>query len=386
MWWLYAILVLLILIAIFVIMFMIFKAQNVPVVKGHPVKRKETKNVIHTYFRFSDDLNNKKSMIPIDVFKEIMESANIKVTNQSNATIYLFETLNTVDHAIENAKFGSNTAFIFGIKGTDHMVSKSSLVYYIRQTMGPEKAAAMLPVTYIYGIQSDMQRLYTDIKTYTGIYIMKKNIQRQEGNMISLDPQTIFDGGQEGYVVVQRMLLNPLCINGHKINMRLYMFVIVDETAKFYIYNNGFIYYSPKKWNKLSNEADVHITSGRLEDRAIYNENPISFKELGESIGTENYDHLWGNIVELMTNIKLTYEPIFTEQNRTSVGVNVSIYGCDIAPDDVLNVKLMEVNKGPDLTYKDSEDKRIKYGMVHDMFGLLGIIPPKNNLDNLIQL
>jgi hypothetical protein len=385
MWWLYAILILLIFIAIVVIIFMILKGNEKPV-EPKPVKKREVKNITHTYFRFSDDLSNKKSMVPIAVFKEIMDSENIKDTTQQDATIYLFETLNTIDHSMDNAKFGSNASFIFGIKGTDSMVSKSSLVYYLRQKLGPVKSAAMLPVTYIYGIKADMQMLYEDIKTYTGIYILKKNIQRQEGNMISLDPQTVFDGGNEGYVVVQRMLLNPLCINNHKINMRLYLFVVVEDTAKFYIYNNGFIYYSPKKWNKLSNESDVHITSGRLDDRSIYDNNPQSFNELRDSIGQENYDHMWGNIVELMRNVKITYEDQFAKDNQSYQGTNVSIYGCDIAPDEMLDVKLMEINKGPDLTYKDSEDKKIKFEMVHDLFGLLGIVKPKNDLENMILL
>jgi hypothetical protein len=382
MWWLYAILVLLIFIAIIVILFIIMRRDDSPV-ESKPEKKKET---THTYFRFSDDMTNKKSIVPVTVFKDIMDSANIKDVSQQDATIYLFETLNTIDHAMDSVNFGSKTSFIFGIKGTDNMVSKSSLVFYVRLKMGAAKSASMLPVTYIYGIKADMQMLYEDIKTYNGIYILKKNIQRQEGNMISLDPQTIFDGGKEGYVVVQRMLLNPLCINQHKINMRVYMFVIIDDSAKFYIYKNGFIYYSPKKWNKLSNEYDVHITSGRLEDRSIYEENPQTFTELSDSIGKANYDHLWGRIVELMTNVKLTYEEQFTKDNRSYPGVNVSLYGCDIAPDDTLEVKLMEINKGPDLTYKDSEDKKIKFGMIHDLFGLLGIVKPKNNIENMILL
>ena len=51
------------------------------------------------------------------------------------------------------------------------------------------------------------------------------------------------------------------------------------------------------------------------------------------------------------------------------------LLGCDLAIDYKLKCKIMEINKGPDLSYKDSVDSMIKFSLVKATFGLLNIIP-----------
>jgi hypothetical protein len=343
-----------------------------------------TPAVEYTYFRFSDDLKNNKSIMPMEVFKEVMDSYNIKQGNLNNANIYFFETLNIIDHAIESANFSKNTMFIFGIKGTDDMVSKSSFALFIKNSGYYE----IIPTTYIYGIKRDMQELYHDIKTKNKLYILKKNVQRQEGNLISRDPQTVFDGKENGYVVVQEMLLNPYLVNMRKINMRVYLCIIIrnNTDAEFYIYNNGFIYYSPKKWDVSSIHPDVHITTGRFTDRTIYKENPQTFEDLAVYMGHEKYVYLWENIYELMKKVKNVYTDHLTYENKKFLGTKISLYGCDIAPDDTLNVKIMEINKGPDLSYKDTKDKDLKVKMAKDIFQITGIVPNEKDENGFVLL
>ena len=36
------------------------------------------------------------------------------------------------------------------------------------------------------------------------------------------------------------------------------------------------------------------------------------------------------------------------------------IFGADIAPDENLNVTIMEINKGPDIGFKDERDGNLK--------------------------
>ena len=44
------------------------------------------------------------------------------------------------------------------------------------------------------------------------------------------------------------------------------------------------------------------------------------------------------------------------------------VFGADIAPDENLKATLMEINKGPDLGYKDGRDGDLKKSMVEDIF------------------
>ena len=47
------------------------------------------------------------------------------------------------------------------------------------------------------------------------------------------------------------------------------------------------------------------------------------------------------------------------------------LLGCDVAPDQYLNVKLMEINKGPDLSPKDQRDKELKYEMISETLAFI---------------
>ena len=47
------------------------------------------------------------------------------------------------------------------------------------------------------------------------------------------------------------------------------------------------------------------------------------------------------------------------------------IMGADVSPDHNLNVKLLEMNKGPDLKAKDDRDRAVKEKRVHECINLL---------------
>ena len=63
-----------------------------------------------------------------------------------------------------------------------------------------------------------------------------------------------------------------------------------------------------------------------------------------------------------------------------------NIFGIDIAPDESLNVKIMELNKAPDLSYKDDRDANVKLNMVKDMMNLVGIFETIGDSDNFILI
>ena len=60
------------------------------------------------------------------------------------------------------------------------------------------------------------------------------------------------------------------------------------------------------------------------------------------------------------------------KKNDINDGVNrFIILGADVSPDQDLNVKLLEMNKGPDLKAKDDRDRAVKEKLVHECINLL---------------
>ena len=65
--------------------------------------------------------------------------------------------------------------------------------------------------------------------------------------------------------------------------------------------------------------------------------------------------------------------------NTKSLDNNVrfQLFGADVAPDNNLEVKLIEINKGPDLGAKDNKDNQVKDKVVRDVFDITGLIRGK---------
>jgi hypothetical protein len=186
---------------------------------------------------------------------------------------------------------------------------------------------------------------------------------------------------KDKYVVCQELLQNPYLVNGHKINIRQYVVVAIKHKCRFSLYNDGFMYYTPKKFIKDSIDKDRHITTGYI-DRKIYQTNPMTLKELYKLMNPQEAKKLRSNITRLFKYVAKCYEP-HVVKNDSNHHLNFVILGCDVAVDNTLGCKIMEINKGPDLTYIDTRDKAVKYNLVKDTLHKIGLIqsPQKNFID-----
>ncbi len=322
--------------------------------------RESTNDIL--YYRISDSLNySAPSIDPYQGIFDLEKKLGLRKTNQySECEFLLFGTLNYIDQIMKNIKFPPNVRYVFGLAGSDSLASKSALY----TTLSKNGKSYILPRTFVIheGFEPFLKDYMQD-----NIYILKKNIQRQEGFIITRDVGVIkkaFAQDSE-YVVCQELLQDPLVVGGRKINIRIYLLVIVTgRVCNMYMYNDGFMYYTKEMWQSNSIKPEHNITTGYI-DRQVYVENPLTFQDLKYHLGT-NGCLLETNIIKCLETVSETYSPLFMSENKAYPGTKFLIYGCDIAPDSNFNVKIMEINKGPDLSYKDDRDKALKLNMVNE--------------------
>ncbi len=77
--------------------------------------------------------------------------------------------------------------------------------------------------------------------------------------------------------------------------------------------------------------------------------------------------------------LKFILETYITTIGTKTLGVGFQLYGADIAINEHLKPMIMEINKGPDLTAKDSRDKILKETMCKDILKSVGLITPNIN-------
>ena len=304
-------------------------------------------------------------------FKDIIDSNEVTFTsNFKDANLILFTDYSLIDQNFNKLPFKRDKLYyVYGISGSDEMANKASLALNMRMSNYEQ----YIPKTYVLYNSQDM-RSFGKESSSNNIYILKKNIQRQEGNLITSDIKYIKEKAfNDGYVVCQELLQDPYLVNGRKINIRIYLLVLMTKDRnEFYIYNNGFMYYTPNKFVPNTKEAEYNITTGYI-DRRVYDENPLTLQDFHQYLGKDDASLLSKNMITTFSALKESYQDVLGRKNNKENILNFNIFGVDIAPNEKLDTIIIEINKGPDLSYKDERDKAVKLSMVRDVLALVNL-------------
>jgi len=278
----------------------------------------------------------------------------------------------------------------FIIDNIDTMTAKEWLWLNVLKHHGYNKAITLMPVSYVLYYNDDLKKFEKE-HHISKLYIMKKNIQRQEGLKISKDKKEILDGIKNNYTVVQELLQDPYIIDGRKTNMRFYLLLICKgNDMDAYVYNDGFMYYTRVPFVKGSTDFDVNVTTGYI-DRSVYDKNPLTHQDLrkylddpNRKLSTEEINIrtqglkvsqvCFSRIFHLLREVCMSFIGNINRVKKLQNNVVFQLFGIDVAVNDQLQPMIIEVNKGPDLGAKDPRDRALKEGVAKDIFKLVGAI------------
>jgi hypothetical protein len=322
-------------------------------------------------------INYKKC--PTKKLSKALDSALKKgnsIENTNNWDLYLPCSYTKIESEISKLNLNKDQA-VFGVSGTDLIASKN-ILYDILKTKYKSNVSNYYPVSYVPKRDDDINYFKKNFDKNKS-YIIKKNIQQQKGISLSNNYNEILnclEYNKEKVSIVQEILEDPLIVGGRKINMRVYFLVICKESSKKgYIFDDGFIYYTRKKYNPVILDFDHHITTGYIQ-RIVYKLNPLTHKDLYKQLENKNpgdAEKLKTNIKNLMTNIFNAISDYICNRTNIKKGISFQLFGCDVAPDKNLECKLIEINKGPDMGFKDDRDGDLKKSVMSSIFNLLNI-------------
>ena len=190
---------------------------------------------------------------------------------------------------IELNNKNNNNKYIFGINGCDSIVSKNRIWESLVGCYGRKKASTLMPESYVLNNKEDMDNFKKEFNS-SNIYILKKNVQRKEGLKLSSNLDYILQAKNDQYRVVQKYLTNLYLINKRKVNLRIYLLIIIkDNTIFFYMSNLGKCIYTNKDYNDNNFDFESNITSYNL-DMSVYQTHPRNFDELFEFNNNKNND------------------------------------------------------------------------------------------------
>ena len=272
-----------------------------------------------------------------------------------------------------------DTKYVFGINGCDSIVSKNKIWESLVNCYGREKASTFMPESYVLHNKDDM-KMFQNIFNPQHIYILKKNVQRKEGLKLTNNYDDIAKAWKENYRVVQRYLTDLYLINKRKVNLRVYLLVVVKMgVVSFYVSNLGKCIYTKKEYAHNDFDFESNITSYHL-DMTVYEKNPRDFIELFGYVDDQENDNNAGeklsrNILTLMSKISECLSKNIYQSSNIKNTISFQLFGADVIFDKNLNTYLLELNKGPDMIPRDDEDKGMKKRVQEDMFRTIGVLP-----------
>lgn len=398
-------------ISIFLLINICFKIKNNNENLEHMVDIKPLNNIENRTIKWKR--NGSCSYNMTKVLDTVLKENKIKETKDDDYDLFVPCTYNKIKDEIKAAKLDkriNNNKRFFIVNNADELTSKSAIWKHLVGKYGRNYAKTLMPATYILSSKDDIE-LFKREYSKNKIYIMKKNIQRQEGLKITNKKSDILKGYWQNYVVAQELLQDPYLIDGRKINMRFYLLLVCqhNEIAA-YVHRDGFMYYSKVPFVKGSLKDGPNITTGYI-DRYVYEINPLTLEDFKKYL--DDYDRMLTpaeiEILEnkqfgisevpnknLMSDIvfmriyDLLRKVVIAVSETTCVNsplkdyLSFQLFGADVALNEDLHPQLMEVNKGPDLGSKDKRDGDLKHGVVTDIMKVLKIVKPYNN--NFIKI
>jgi hypothetical protein len=321
-----------------------------------------------------------------DTLSNVLNANNIKQSND-NWDLFFPCGYDEINKEIEQLPVKENGKY-FIIDNIDLMTAKEWLWLNVLKHHGITKTLTMMPQTYVLYHEQDMKRFNEDYNT-SKIYIMKKNIQRQEGLKISNDKDEINNGYKKnGYVLAQELLQDPYMISKRKTNMRFYVLILCKQgDMEVYVYNDGFMYYTKDFFKKGDTSTETNITTGYI-DRKIYEENPLTHKDFMVYLDKSERDlsiieqHIrsqglvlsqivFHRIYALLVDIFFSFTGIICQMKKIYNNIKFQLFGVDIAVNDQLYPMCMEINKGPDMGAKDDRDSNLKHGVITDLMRII---------------
>lgn len=313
------------------------------------------------------------------ILKNILINNNINRTYKYNDNWLLFMpcTYNNIEKELNTVKNLKNK-LLFGVRGCDLIVSKNNIWKLLENKYGRENAINIMPETYILTNKNHMQLFKKDYNSKE-VYIMKKNIQRKQGLLLTNDYELITNNNDDKFRIVQKYIKNTFMINKRKLNLRIYLLIVIkNNKLKSYYYKNGKCIYTNKDYNN-SLELEENITSLNM-DLKIYKKNPFDLFELCKYLGDEKYLILLNNLKNNLKSLENCYKNILLKLNiNNNNNTYFQLFGLDYIFSNNLDVYLLELNKGPDMSSKNNKDFILKSRVYEDLFKLVKIIKNKSS-------
>jgi hypothetical protein len=198
---------------------------------------------------------------------------------------------------------------------------------------------------------------------------------------------------------VQEYIADPLCIEGKKFDLRVYVLVTSFDPLRVYVFREGLCRICTNEYDldyNTLNDTFKHLTNFSINknaDKFVANSNADkddeghkwSLSALFDHLDAHGYDvaRLWRDMKEVAVKTLIACESEVFTKLKSLNGLDkccYEVFGFDMLLNESLFVYLIEVNIYPSMATGSPLDKRIKETMITDALHIKGVpVPSKEN-------
>ena len=195
--------------------------------------------------------------------------------------------------------------------------------------------------------------------------------------------------------VIQKYVEDPLCLDGYKFDLRLYVLVTSFKPLEAFIYTDGFARVSTNKYSLNRSDMDnkfIHLTNSsiqKLNEKGPSQDNPLNDFDCegdsgGSKISLKGTYGLWARLVKKGIDVDAVWKSIELLVVKSLVIIDdkmsyqpcaFEVFGYDVLIDSKLRCWLIEVNASPSMARENKLDIRVKNSMIKDTISLISPAP-----------
>lgn len=275
---------------------------------------------------------------------------------------------------------------------------KKNLQRFTDMTGKVAEAFEIMPQTFLLPHEyTQFVKVFTEIEasrveTKLQNYWIMKPVGMSRGRGISL-VRDVASLTYSSTSVVQRYVERPLCLDGYKFDLRIFVLVTSFKPLEAFIYREGFARVSTQSYSldpsQMGNKF-VHLTNSSIQKQNTEGpsaDNPLRSSSAdvgGSKICMHGAHGLWARLEAAGINTEILWRNIclvvlkslvVVDEKMTYQPCSFEVFGYDVLIDSDLRPWLIEVNASPSLARENSLDVRIKNAMIRDTILLVDPAP-----------
>ena len=192
--------------------------------------------------------------------------------------------------------------------------------------------------------------------------------------------------------MVSKYISNPLLVNNHKFDLRIYVLLTSIEPLRIYVYNEGLVRFASEPYSKQKGHLKnlyAHLTNYSI------NKKSTSFQQ-NKSVLERDHGNKWSlsalqtHLENLGINMQPIWERIYDAIIKSIISIEghlqngmkklstsrhncFELFGFDILLDSAFKPHILEVNFSPSLSADSPLDYHIKSNVLVDTLNIVGI-------------